>query len=130
MRRSNETKELELRKPFWEKQLELYFTASEAVATIATSQDKETRSAAEAKFWMLYWGPLGIAEDAGMKQPEDAVVERAMVRFGNCLSGVDTCDSKELKRRSLSLAHKCRESVGKSWEVKFADLQGKDSTSP
>jgi len=125
LRRANETKELELRKPFWEKQLELYFVASEAAATIATSQDKEVRATAEANFWILYWGPLGIVEDAGMKKPEDAVVERAMVRFGNCLSGKDTCSMQELKNRSLSLAHKCRESIGKSWEVKFADLQGR-----
>ena len=125
LRRANETKELELRKPFWEKQLELYFAASEAAATIATSTDQAERAKAEARFWMLYWGPLGIVEDAGMKQPEDAVVEQAMVRFGRCLSGADSCDPQELKLRSLSLAHKCRESVGKSWEVKFADLQGK-----
>jgi hypothetical protein len=121
----NETKELELRKPFWEKQLQLYFSASEAAATIATSQKREERAAAEAKFWVLYWGPLGIVEDAGMTKPEDAVIEQAMVNFGNCLSGVEKCNASELKQRSLLLAHKCRESVGKSWEVKFADLQGR-----
>jgi hypothetical protein len=125
LRRANETKELELRKPFWEKQLQLYFSASEAAATIATSKKKEARAAAEAQFWMLYWGPLAIVEDAGMTESGDAVVEQAMVNFGNCLSEAEKCNASELNQRSLLLAHKCRESVGKSWKVKLADLQGR-----
>jgi hypothetical protein len=122
LRRANDSRELELRKPFWEKQLALYFEASEAAATIATSSNPSSRQAAEAKFWNLYWGPLAIVEDAGMKKPEDAVIESAMVRFGWCLDGTAECNQAELKQRALSLAHKLRESVGKSWEVKFADL--------
>ena len=125
LRRANDSRELELRKPFWEKQLELYFAASEAAATISTSSDPVHRRAAEAKFWNLYWGPLAIVEDAGMKKPEDAVIESAMVRFGWCLDGTEECSRAELKQRSLSLAHKLRESVGKSWDVKFADLSSK-----
>lgn len=124
IQRANDSRELELRKPFWEKQLELYFAASEAAATIATSNNPSDKRAAEAKFWVYYWGSLAIVEDAGMKKPEDAVVEGAMVRFGFCLDGKEACDADELKQRSLSLAHRCRESVGKSWDVKFADLTG------
>ncbi|HEX8177217.1 MAG TPA: hypothetical protein VF543_19165 [Pyrinomonadaceae bacterium] len=122
LKRANDAKELELRKPFWEKQLALYFGASEAAATIATSNNPSEKRAAEAKFWNLYWGPLAIVEDAGMKKPEDAVIESEMVKFGWCLDGTEECDQTELKQRSLSLAHKFRESVGKSWDVKFADL--------
>ncbi len=125
LKRASDSKELELRKPFWEKQLEYYFAASAAAATIATSKEPQTVKKAKAKFWDLYWGPLAIVEDAGMKKPEDAVVEGAMVLFGNCFDGTDVCNEQEIKQRSLSLAHKCRASVGKSWEVKFADLDNK-----
>jgi hypothetical protein len=113
------------RKPLWEKQLALYFAASEAAAILATSQDEEKRKQAEADFWQLYYGPLAVVEDAGAKKPEESQVEAAMVKFGKCLNGEDVCSKKEIHNRSLTLAHSIRDSIGKSWDVKLADLKGK-----
>ncbi len=110
-------REQALLKPVWEKRLELYFTASETAATIALSNDKTERDKAEAKFMQLYAGPLVIVEDAD--------VEGAMINFHSCLTGKDACDQPELQRRSLTLASKARDSIGKSFNVKLGDLKGK-----
>lgn len=110
-------REQALLKPVWEKRLELYFTASETAATIALSKDKTERDKAEAKFLQLYAGPLVIVEDAD--------VEGAMIKFHSCLTGQDACDQLELQRRSLTLASKARDSIGKSFNVKLGDLKGK-----
>ncbi len=110
-------REQALLKPVWEKRLELYFTASETAATIALSNDKTERDKAEAKFMQLYAGPLVIVEDAD--------VEGAMINFHSCLTGQDACDQPELQRRSLTLASKARDSIGKSFNVKLGDLKGK-----
>jgi hypothetical protein len=127
LKRANDAKEQEFRKPFWEKQLHLYFDASEAASTLATSTDKRRIESAQERFWQLYWGPLAVVEDAGLdlEDDKDAKVEAAMVAFGNCLDGTDVCDQQEKRRRSLILAHTLRESIGKSWDVQMADLKGK-----
>jgi len=110
-------REQALLKPVWDKRLELYFTASETAATIALSNNQAERDKAEAKFMQLYAGPLVIVEDAD--------VEGAMINFHRCLTGKDACDQPELQRRSLTLASKARDSIGKSFNVKLGDLKGK-----
>jgi hypothetical protein len=88
-----ESRDREFYRPLWEKQLALYFDASEAAATIATSSDPEARRQAEAKFWMLYSGPLVVVES-----PE---VSGAMKNFGKCLEDETRGGIQEL---SLALA--------------------------
>src|SRR5215831_10409766 len=80
--RSNEAREQEFRKPFWEKQLQLYFDATEAASTMATSKDARKRELATEKFWSLYWGPLAVVEDAGLEEAPSAVVEASAVPGG------------------------------------------------
>ncbi len=105
-----------LRKPFWERQLALYVEATSAAATLASSSDIEMKSAAEATFWRLYFGPLAIVEDEG--------VEAAMVKLGRCLQLQDY-DKGELEKLSLALAHACRDSIGNTWSMTLPELKGR-----
>lgn len=102
-----ETRHIEARKPFLDRQLQLYTEASKAASTLATSDDKEELSIAEKKFWSLYWGELALVEDSS--------VETAMVKFGRELQLER--DPNRIKQLSLELAHACRNSLAKSWGV-------------
>jgi hypothetical protein len=118
--RENDAKrvrELELQNPFWQKRLQLYFEASEAAGVIASQASGVERTKAEATFWRLYLGPLAVVEDEQ--------VEGAMVQLGHCLDKSETCDRATLSRRSLALAHSCRQSIGDTWRLGLSDLKGK-----
>jgi hypothetical protein len=118
--RENDAKrvrELELQNPFWQKRLQLYFEASEAAGVIASQASGVERTKAEAAFWRLYLGPLAVVEDDQ--------VEGAMVQLGNCLDKSEACDQATLSRRSLALAHSCRQSIGDTWRLGLAELKGK-----
>ena len=105
----------ESKKPFWERQVSLYFDATTAAATLATSDDESRRTKAAADFWRLYWGPLALVEDRE--------VEAAMVRLGRCLD--KECPRPELQQLSLALAHTCRRSLQVSWNLTLEELKGK-----
>ncbi|MBC7909311.1 MAG: hypothetical protein H7Y30_02355 [Pyrinomonadaceae bacterium] len=116
LERDTAARERESRKPFWEKQIALYFEASTSAATIATLPlNHPERKTAEEKFRLLYWGPLALVEDQAVKE--------AMVQFGSCLDGRSKeCDSEiarevELRNLSLNLANKCRKSISVSWNI-------------
>jgi hypothetical protein len=104
----------EFMKPLLERQHELYFEASSAAATIASSKNPDERRKAENTFWKLYWGPLVFVESTD--------VSGAMLRFGNCLSGVQACSDDELKNRSLSIASAMEASILKTWNLKPEDF--------
>lgn len=114
-----DTSKKEFRKPYWEKQIELYLEATATAATLATIKAGEKREEALNKFWQLYFGPLAMVEDES--------VEGAMVRFGEGLIDYeeDKCSIETLRMKSLALAHACRESLGKSWKIDLAKLEGK-----
>lgn len=129
-KRDESSREREFRKPFWDKQINLYFEATNATATIATlPAGNPERKKAEDKFWQLYYGSLVSVED-------DAVM-KAKVAYGNCLGlGVgDETDEKcksepsktyRLRKLSLELANSCRESIGKSWTIELNNLYLQD----
>jgi hypothetical protein len=104
----------ERQRPFLERQMSHYFEAAEIAAKIANSEDAQTRTAAVDRFWLLYWGPLAVVEDAP--------VERAMVAFGNALRS-DVKDRRALQRLSLNLAHACRQSLEKLWGADLGKLE-------
>ena len=54
--------ERELRKPYDEKQLNLYIEAARVVADLATLPEGEERQKATQRFWELYWGELAFVE--------------------------------------------------------------------
>src|SRR5260370_7510246 len=108
------TAELEAKKPFYSKHLDLCSEASVAAATIATSKDPEKKKAAAEDFWRLYWGPLGMVEERE--------VEGAMVPFCNCLHG--TCE-KTPSILSLHLPHSCRTEISRHFALSLPELSKK-----
>lgn len=86
----------------------MYTQATQAAATLATSDNAEHLQAARQTFWSLYWGELALVEDKS--------VEAAMVQFGRALNLPDA--GTVLQQHSLALAHACRDSLAESWGVK------------
>jgi hypothetical protein len=109
VRRDAETRNLEARKQYLTRQLDLYTDATRAAAKLATARaDSAEYLAARARFWELYWGELSMVESRG--------VEAAMKNMGDCLNG--TCVAcSSVARCSLDLAHACRRSLAESWNV-------------
>lgn len=111
----------EAQKPFYQRQLELCDQASSAAAILATPKVQAASDLQKAKgdFWKLYWGPLGIVEDAGG-------VESAMKTFGDCLNG--RC-AQDIEHLSLDLAHVCRALVAQSWNIVLlnSDASGRNT---
>ncbi len=103
--------EVEARKPFSSRQLELYFDAVEVASAIAAGSAVE-QAQQLATFWRLYWGPLALVED--MK------VAQAMIQFGHALDA--NASQGELKIYALELAHACRDSIAESWKVTLPEL--------
>ena len=111
--------QFESQKPFLVKQMELCFQASEAASTLASSTDLENWQRAKETFWMLYWGPLSVVETP--LSGEQGLVEQQMVVFGKALKPRQdnpTLPLMHLEQESLNLAHKCRDLIFDSWEIK------------
>jgi hypothetical protein len=109
-----ETRHLEARKPYLERQLTLYTEATQSAAILATSSDPDIIEKARQRFWELYWGELAMVENGGLNAIEGGV-EAAMVMFGECLNR--GCSQSELQPLALRLAHACRDSLAASWDV-------------
>src|SRR5262245_20841526 len=62
-----ETRQLEARRPFLERQLALYTEATQNAAILATSSDMKALEKARQRFWELYWGELAMVENGGIK---------------------------------------------------------------
>lgn len=106
-------------KPFWETQLALYIKASEAAATLATSDDANSRATAESTFWALYWGPLHCVEDIVLNEQPQPEVEQAMVAFGDQLKIAST-NSSDLRVLALNIAGAMRNELGPSFKLSTA----------
>jgi hypothetical protein len=103
-----ETRRIEAKKPFLERQLQLYTEATRVVSVIATSESAEARQEATKRFWELYWGELAMVENLD--------VEKAMESFGDALKNGAPADT--LERRSLVVAHACRTSLDSAWGIR------------
>src|SRR5260370_18688898 len=66
-----DTSRKEFRKPYWERQLSLYFEVTASAATLAivhgekldSSERARLKTEAQKQFWQLYYGPLEIVTD-------------------------------------------------------------------
>lgn len=98
----------EAKKPYLEYQLNTYKQAIQTAQTLAIEdiRDSAAWKANTTRFWMLYWGEMGLVES-----PE---VARAMIDIGNCLKDSECND---LRSRSLQLSYKMRDSIAQSWSV-------------
>jgi hypothetical protein len=114
-------REQESKKPFWQKQVDLYFDASNAVSTLINSTDAVKRQQAEDRFWQLFYGELVIVEDQN--------VERAMIDISSyliqCRQSPPRCEDYKLKNLALALSSSCRQSIGESWKLGLEGLKGK-----
>jgi hypothetical protein len=115
-RHQSETRLLEARKPFLDRQLTLYTEATQTAAILATSENPVELEKARRTFWELYWGNLAMVENGGLVRSEENV-EAAMVKFGACLSRHCKQDP-DLQQLALRLAHACRDSLAVSWDVR------------
>jgi hypothetical protein len=100
----------ESRKPFLERQLALYFEATKIAAQLSTASRGAPWNSARQRFWELYWGELGLVEDAG--------VLAAMVAFGDALTAYQQGrggTQAELHQLALGLARACRHSLQSEW---------------
>lgn len=99
----------ESRKPFLERQLALYFEAAKAASQLATLPQGTAWNNARQRFWELYWGELGLVEDAD--------VQTAMVNFGRALNDLHkgAVPAAGLDVLALRLAHACRNSLREGW---------------
>ncbi|MCE7030765.1 hypothetical protein [Jiella avicenniae] len=117
----NQTYEMDAKRPFLEKQMELCLEASTVTATIASKPDADpTRQQAVDRFWVLYYGPLSVVEGN--------LVESHMVCFGRKLQGegAQGCDDISLSSRSHRLAKSCRDLIATNWGVSKEMLVGAD----
>jgi hypothetical protein len=108
------------REPFLKEQLKLVFEASETVAKLANVTDPKTWQEARTRFWVLYWGPLGLVEDA--------VVARCMIKAGQIIPGPEHAEVPPLplsglKQTSIQLSHAARNLILDSWDVSLPPLQ-------
>src|SRR5262249_40437108 len=87
-------------------------------ALIATTEDEGTRKAAEARFWVLYWGPLAAVEDVGVKIQGNPKIEVAMVNFGEEIKKKpEERDKGTMQSLSLKLAHAIKEAIKPAFDV-------------
>jgi hypothetical protein len=108
------------REPFLKKQLELVFEASETVAKLANVTDPEIWQESRTRFWVLYWGPLGLVEDPN--------VARCMVKAGTIVPApqqqtLPPLPLSSLQATSIQLSHAARDLILDSWDVHLPPLQ-------
>lgn len=94
--------------PVLSRQMNTYFDASAAAATLASSDDPKEKAQASEMFWKLYWGPLVMLES-----PE---VGQAMTDFGDCVKAPQSCPSG-MKNLSLALASTLQTDLFASWKL-------------
>ena len=97
--------ETEARKPYLERQLQLYADASRAAATLATASDPKTLAEARQRFFQLYWGELAMVEDLA--------VDKAMHEFAIALER--ELPPHVLQICSIRLSHLLRKSLEHSF---------------
>ncbi len=112
--KNRETQEREFMRPWLESQRGIYLQALSAAATIANSDDTEKLTQAKEQFWQLYQGKMILVETTS--------VSGAMVHFGGCLDGSDTCSPAVMNTRCRALATAMAESMAATAKMTFNEL--------
>lgn len=109
----------EFEKPYYEKQMTLYFEISRVASTLATSHSEEERTKAYNRFLVLYWGEAYLVNNFE--------VERSMTHFYTQLvsskDSVDRDDIEELQHLSYQLTRALRKSLSDTWPVPKGNLR-------
>ena len=92
------TRRIEVRQPFLNKQLELYFRTAAVVGNFAILKPntQEWRKN-ERDFWELYWSELSIVESNQ--------VEKAMINVGEALKYYKADPTNDKKKRNLTIVY-------------------------
>ena len=112
--REVEIAEREFMKPWLSSQREIYLQALSAAAAVANSDDSEKRKQATEEFWRLYQGKMILVETKS--------VSGAMVHFGRCLDGTDSCSKDEMNKRCRALATAMAESMAATAKMTFKEF--------
>ena len=119
------TASIEARKPFLAKRLEIYSESVQLASRIAMgsadvnipgTQEEKAAYGKQIDKDILRFKELEIGS---MSLVEDNAVHDAMADFGSCLSATNHCIA--LYSRAKKLAHACRDSVGREWQVDVSD---------
>lgn len=112
------------REPFLQQQLKLVFEATEVVSVLANTTDPKTWGEKRERFWVLYWGPLGVVESR--------LVARCMKLAGTKIpkpgEPIPELPMEQLDAISLALSHAARDLILSSWQVHLPKLDGSNST--
>ena len=112
------------REPFLKEQLKLVFEASDVVSTLANTTDAKTWAEKRERFWILYWGQLGVVESR--------LVSRCMQTAGLMIpkpgDPAPPLPMRKLEDISLGLSHAARELILASWQVNLPKLETNDAT--
>jgi hypothetical protein len=113
VRQQNAATVRELRRPYDEKQLDLYLDAARTVAHLAVIPPGSDQ-AVEARFWELYWGELALVES---RAPDPNSIEARMVGFCVQYFGTERCHSAgDAKRKAaICLAHLASDEIRDRW---------------
>jgi hypothetical protein len=111
-----ETSTRESKKPFLEKQLNVYAEVIDVAATIATApQFDDTIKARRDRFQALKWGQLGVVASQE--------VQRAAIDFGDLVehaaSTWDQSQRNDLQKAAQKIAHEIRCSIESGWDTKI-----------
>ena len=101
-----DTSQKQFQAPIWQKQVELYTSATDTIARLAFTMDPDEWSKARLRFWELYAGSLILVEDNK--------VAGGMVEFGERIKtiGGDLAKrDKEFERAALELSYTFRKSI-------------------
>ena len=102
------------KEPFLKEQMQLCFRACAAVGAMLSERDSAKWEAARAEFWVLYWGPLCVVEDAAVDSAMEALGERLPAASAPTPSSLPL-DDPELQLRSLKLAYAMRALILRCW---------------
>ena len=99
-----QVQEIEAAKPYLEKKLAWCEEAVETASSIANN--KKLVETDEQRFWELYWGVMGMVEKKD--------ITKAMIEFGKELES-----NRNLKEKSLAIAHACRSEFANDWSSRW-----------
>lgn len=90
------------------------------MSLLANSTNPEAWEKARARFWVLYWGPLGIVEDNR--------IARCMIEASKLVPAPEVKTTPDLPvtalhTTSIRLSHVARDFILNNWDVELPSLQ-------
>ena len=101
----------ELRRPYEEKQLNLYLDAARVLAHLASNSPVD-QDKAEARFWELYWGELAFVESPAVK---GLMVDYCKAKFGEDKCAHSKTPQTEPEKAAIDMATKASAEIRTRW---------------